>query len=715
MQSLDHPAITETTHRSGSSPPPSTLPCQPPVAANGTVPVIKGYQLLKRVGRGAMGAVYLARQESLGREVAIKVLAVLGVDALWVMDRFHREARAIARLKHPNIVPIYDFGETDGGLPYYAMEYVEGNTLADVIGRREPLPVSLGLGLVRQICGALEYAHAVGIVHRDIKPANILLDPLGNAKVADFGLARLLNEEENMSRTMPGVIMGTPNYMAPEQAKDSGQADHRADLYSVGVVLYEMLTGELPAGSFKLPSQKNPSLDAQLDKITQRALEPRREERYQSASAMRADLEEVIDRLTHTRDARLPHDLDFQKLSATFFIAARRYKAFLLFLGAAMVIWGISSGLRHDNAGASSETSSNERATDVVWPNYHKLVVTGTIEPAHAVILIDGRPLDRYPKGIACDTTFPLPYKIHAAGYEDLDGTITGPGKDGTVKIMVSPLKRSAGEVSVRLPSGGLDYTHLILKWQGDLLGNESAQTSENSVQLKLSSDEPIQRFAVPTGRYEAQLGGAEPRLPALRLSAIEVKPKQTLLLEGLPETVARSFYCAFELESGSPSRPIRIQRHIQILPGLTAGSCTETIIDGPPGLRNPANKQPYEYPTSPVKRNIMEMRYTPRSGISGRLDACQEIGAPEERFIASGDVITFENPFANAFVPLEQSSPVVCAPSLKPGTRLLPIDPRLPKDTRGSFFDVEPPKPPSATPSADPDPWWHAGKSLKL
>ncbi len=205
-------------------------------------------EILSLIGQGGMGAVYLARQLKLDRFVGLKVLPEeWGRDPAF-SERFQREARALARLNHPHIVSVHDFGDA-GGHFYLLMEYVDGANLRRLL-QSGPLEPRLALQMVPQICDALQYAHEEGVVHRDIKPENILLDNRGRVKIADFGLAKLVGPSR-ASFTLTGThqVMGTLDYMAPEQRSRPQEVDHRADIYSLGVVFYEMLTGELPLGA----------------------------------------------------------------------------------------------------------------------------------------------------------------------------------------------------------------------------------------------------------------------------------------------------------------------------------------------------------------------------------------------------------------------------------------------------------------------------------
>jgi serine/threonine protein kinase len=276
-------------------------------------------EVLELIGRGGMGAVYKARQPGLDRLVALKILPPRAGGDPGFAERFMREARALAKLSHPNIVAVYDFGQvsTAGALPasaadlptgapqpstlnpqpssplhYFLMEYVDGLNLRQV-ERAGKLTPPQALLIIPQICEALQFAHEEGIVHRDIKPENVLLDKKGRVKIADFGLAKILGREpQDFHLTVSGQVMGTPNYMAPEQIEHPQAVDHRADIYSLGVVFYEMLTGELPLGRFAPPSRKV-QVDVRLDDVVLRTLEKEPERRYQTASEVKTAVETV--------------------------------------------------------------------------------------------------------------------------------------------------------------------------------------------------------------------------------------------------------------------------------------------------------------------------------------------------------------------------------------------------------------------------------------
>jgi predicted Ser/Thr protein kinase len=254
---------------------------------------LPGLEILELIGQGGMGAVYRAKQRELDRVVAVKVLPVDPSGDAAFAERFNREARALAKLCHPNIVAVYDFGRTDD-LCYFVMEYVEGVNLRRMISARTLAPRD-ALRIVPQVCEALQFAHDAGIVHRDIKPENILVDTGGRVKIADFGLAKLLSPTgaaADLTLTAEHHVLGTPRYMAPEQIEHPADVDHRADIYSLGVVLYEMLTGELPLGRFAPPSQKV-SVDVRMDDVVLRTLEKEPARRYQHASDVRTDLDTI--------------------------------------------------------------------------------------------------------------------------------------------------------------------------------------------------------------------------------------------------------------------------------------------------------------------------------------------------------------------------------------------------------------------------------------
>ena len=262
---------------------------RPAPTLDALAPHFPDLELLSLIGQGGMGAVYRVRQRSLGREAALKVLSLdTEVDPAFG-ERFEREARLLASIEHPNIVSVYGAGKA-GPHWYLLMELVDGVSLRQVIAARETDPRA-ALAIVGQVCDALQAAHDRGVVHRDIKPENVIVTRKGQAKILDFGLAKLMHREPRTANTLTetGQVMGTVRYMAPEQWERPLSVDHRADIYSLGVVLYELLTGELPMGRFPLPSQKA-AVGASVDRIVLKTLEKEPAQRYQQASEVRADV-----------------------------------------------------------------------------------------------------------------------------------------------------------------------------------------------------------------------------------------------------------------------------------------------------------------------------------------------------------------------------------------------------------------------------------------
>lgn len=244
--------------------------------------LLPNYKFIEFVDKGGMGAVYKAIQPGLSRTVAVKLLPPDVGKELAFEKRFRREAQTMAKLSHPNIVSVYDFGETSEGHLYFVMEFIEGSDLRHLIREGELKPEQI-LPIINQVCDALQYAHDNGVIHRDVKPANILIDKSGVVKVADFGLAKPGDASAEASMiSIAGFSVGTPSYMAPE-ALEEGDIDHRADIYSLGVVIYEMLTGTTPKGAWEPPS-KCAGADMRFDEVVHRAMQANRDERFQKAT-----------------------------------------------------------------------------------------------------------------------------------------------------------------------------------------------------------------------------------------------------------------------------------------------------------------------------------------------------------------------------------------------------------------------------------------------
>jgi serine/threonine protein kinase len=252
------------------------------------------FEILRLLGRGGMGAVYQGRQISLDRQVALKILPPeLGADDAQFVERFQNEARAMAKLNHPGIVNVHDFGESADGLLYIVMEFVEGTDIAQIISKQGCMSAAQAVPMILKVCEALHYAHERGIIHRDIKPSNILIGADDGVKVADFGLAKVRAMDQSQFTTSGGAL-GTLHFMAPESFIPNVVVDRRADVYAVGVMLYQMLTTRLPQGLFEMPSAYVAGIDARYDDIISRSLRDDRTLRYQSTEELKLALSQVL-------------------------------------------------------------------------------------------------------------------------------------------------------------------------------------------------------------------------------------------------------------------------------------------------------------------------------------------------------------------------------------------------------------------------------------
>jgi predicted Ser/Thr protein kinase len=294
--------------------PPETAPFQPP-SVQEVAALFPHLEILGFLGKGGMGAVYKARQPALDRVVALKILPAQVIGGTGFAERFNREARALAKLSHANIVGVHEFGQVNGQ-PFFIMEFVDGLTLRE-LERAGKLSPREALQIVPQICEALQFAHDEGIVHRDIKPENILLDKKGRVKIADFGIAKIMGRESEAGRVETQGAIGTPHYMAPEQVERPQEVDHRADIFSLGVVFYEMLTGELPLGKFAPPSRKV-EVDVRLDEVVLRALEKEPARRYQEVNQVKTAVETIAD--SPAGSTSLNHDLLVQQVLSREFV-----------------------------------------------------------------------------------------------------------------------------------------------------------------------------------------------------------------------------------------------------------------------------------------------------------------------------------------------------------------------------------------------------------
>ncbi len=315
------------------------------------------YRISRKLGGGGMADVYLAEDQELGRRVAIKMLHGRYANDEQFVERFRREATHAAGLSHPNIVSIFDRGEADGSY-FIVMEYVEGRTLKELIRSRGPCPVPVAIAYTRQLLSALRYAHRSGVVHRDIKPHNVIVDPEGVVKVTDFGIARAGASQ----MTEEGAIIGTAQYLSPEQARGA-PVDQTSDLYSAGIVLYELLTGEVPfTGDSPVeiamkhltevpprPSALRPEVPEDLDLVVVHAMAKEPADRYQSAAAMDADLENV---------ARGGHVAADTADAATMVLAGEH----------ALDATAATMAIRRAASGATSPTYEPPSRSRPVWP-----------------------------------------------------------------------------------------------------------------------------------------------------------------------------------------------------------------------------------------------------------------------------------------------------------------------------------------------------------
>ena len=274
---------TSATHRKWDAPSPERIQRELP-----------RFEVIALLGRGGMGAVYRCRALDSGEEVAVKVLPrEVGEGEVRFITRFQREASIMASLDHPAIVKVFESGETPGGLLYFTMEHVDGENVAAMIRTAGRLPQDQAVFIITTVCEAMVFAHAAGLVHRDIKPSNIMVDRRGRVKIADFGLAKS-NDLEALTRS--GLTVGTPEFVAPECYVRGIEVDGRADVYSAGVTLYQMLTGAIPRGAFRPPGSLVKGLLPGLDDVVHKALRVDRERRFQTAEEMLRALKALSER-----------------------------------------------------------------------------------------------------------------------------------------------------------------------------------------------------------------------------------------------------------------------------------------------------------------------------------------------------------------------------------------------------------------------------------
>lgn len=271
---------------------------------------IGNYEVLNKIGQGGMATVYKGRQISLNRPIAIKVLSKRLTENKQIVERFNQEALIIARLAHPNIIHIIDRGVVNG-MYYFVMDFVKGTDFSKLI-KMESFDANKNLDVIIQVCKALSFAHKNGIIHRDIKPANILINNEGDALVSDFGIAQLFDKSnDGQQLTSDGTVMGTIAYMSPEQKISSKNVTSASDIYSLGVVIYEMFTGTTPLGRFKLPSEINSSISKQLENTMLKCLETKPEDRFRLADDLKDQLLENLQgaHIEKTQKDRALHEI----------------------------------------------------------------------------------------------------------------------------------------------------------------------------------------------------------------------------------------------------------------------------------------------------------------------------------------------------------------------------------------------------------------------
>ena len=272
------------------------------------------YRIINQIGQGGMASVYKAYQASMDRNVAIKVLPRQLAESREFTKRFQQEAHIIARLEHAHILPVFDYGESDG-IPYFVMRYLEAGTLKDKMEAGRPLPLIEIDRIFTQLTDALSYAHSQGVIHRDLKPANVLIDSQGNLFLTDFGIAKLL-EDTSPRLTQTDAIMGTPAYISPEQAQ-AQTVDQRSDIYSLGIILYEMVTGRLPfvadtplavilkhvSDPLPLPSSIKPDISEAIENVILKALAKNPNDRFATAADFVSAWKRALDEMEPARRA----------------------------------------------------------------------------------------------------------------------------------------------------------------------------------------------------------------------------------------------------------------------------------------------------------------------------------------------------------------------------------------------------------------------------
>jgi serine/threonine protein kinase len=508
---------------------------QPPSTAE-LQQLLPQYEITLLLGRGGMGAVYQGRQKNLDRPVAIKILppGMDDSDDTNFAERFKNEARAMAKLNHPGIVSVFDSGATTDGLLYIVMEFVEGTDVSRMIARQGRLPAESAMAITAHVCDALQYAHERGIIHRDIKPANIMVGYDGVVKVADFGLAKI-NQAGESGLTRSGMAMGTLHYMAPETLTLGTAVDQRADLYAVGVMLFQMLTGSLPQGMFEMPSQQVPGTDTRFDDIIVKALRNDRDLRYQSAEALRADLDAILTQPvakvsaddshaqaalpTEARPQRPEEESDWEP-EETESVVIRRGGSFLRW-AALLVIGSLAAGfywekIRHmpPQTAASAEPTTPPVAVLTPAP---PPATTSPPPATPAAVMPAEKPAPVVPKPTApasaavvpAMTTVPVPQPaptMPVIGVTPASTTATAPPS-------ITPLSKRVRTQSTSIPADALSYKTSRYQFvPGPITWNDAKRRAEamggHLATITSSEEQRWLQRSLPPGIKAVTLGG---------------------------------------------------------------------------------------------------------------------------------------------------------------------------------------------------------------
>ena len=457
---------------------------------------VGNYQIIEEIGRGGMGVVYKALQTSLNRIVAMKVLPRQYTRDPEFLNRFRREARAAAGLNHSNIIQIYEIGQ-QSGIHYFVMEYIEGINLKTLIEEKGALPLRQVLDIAWDTCKALDFAHKNGVIHRDIKPHNIMINKIGETKVFDFGIARAA---DSAGLTTTGTSIGTPQYMSPEQARGEKETDGRADLYSLGIVLYEMLVGSVPfEGSTAVgtmyrhvnetpdpPSKKNPDVPEELDHLVLKALQKEKEKRYQTGEEMIQELRVLKENLP-TETGELPKKKSRRRTRKRTVLVLSML--FVLLLGAGGVYYfqfmnPYAFVLKSEPAGASVSEAGTFLGTTPLKMKKEQIVLgdhtfhismPGYAEEIYRCSLKDG---DRI------DMMFPLSQSFGGLSIESAPPGARVSVDDvsrGTAPVEVQRLKAGSHTLSLDLP--GHD------PWKGSVTVSEGALDTLSHLLIPLPSN----------------------------------------------------------------------------------------------------------------------------------------------------------------------------------------------------------------------------------